>query len=197
MKLFQMASVAAMALAPGLVFGQEAAPAGSTVVGPTGTPTKIAIIDMQRIALESQEGKALYAALQAENDRLQGETQQKQQEIQDMQAKLNSEILSQDAKQRLQRDIERKRTDAQRWLEDAQAEFENKRRDGEAKLQEKMGPLVTEIAEEHGIGLILVATPGLTLVLDDNLDISPLVVQKLNEASTPPGDAGAGEAQPR
>lgn len=100
-----------------------------------------------------------------------------------MQAKANSEILSQDARVRLQRDIQKKQTDAQRWLEDAQADFEVKRQDGEAKFQEKLGPIVEAVARENGIGLIFRATPGLTFVLDPALDISPLVVKKLDESS--------------
>jgi len=188
MNLLRVASVAALTCIPSLAAAQGA------LTGPTGESTKIAVIDMQRIALESAEGKALFSALQAENDKLQGETQAKQAEIQDMQAKLNSEILSQDAKVRLQRDIERKRTDAQRWLEDAQAEFETKRRDGEATLQEKMGPIVTQVAQENGIGLIFVNTPGVTIMLDPTLDISELIVQKLDGATAPPPGGGADAA---
>ena len=80
-----------------------------------------------------------------------------------MTSKLNSEILSQDAKVRLQRDIERKRTDAQRWLQDMQAEFESKRQEGEAKFQESLEPIVRAVATENQIGLIIRATPRLDL----------------------------------
>ena len=193
-KRWVSAAALLLALAPGYVLAEATSPVQGAVTGPTGTTTKIAVIDMQRIALESAEGKALFASLQAENDKLQGETSQLQQEIQEMQAKLNSEILSQDARVRLQRDIERKRTDAQRWLEDAQTSFDNKRRDGEAQLQEKVGPIVTQVAQEQGIGLIIVNTPGVTIMLDPTLDISPLVVEKLDAATAaatpPPGDEG-------
>jgi Skp family chaperone for outer membrane proteins len=164
-------------------FGQTA-PAGA------GTTTKIAVIDIERIAAESAAGKALFASLKAENDKIQEEVAKREQEIRDMQTKLNSEILSQDAKVRLQRDIERKRTDAQRWLQDQQAEFEAKRQDGESKFQASLEPIVRAVATENGIGLIIRATPGLTFVLDQALDISPLVVKKLD--ATPP----SGEASP-
>jgi outer membrane protein len=155
-----------------------------------GTTTKIAVIDIERIASESAAGKALFASLKAENDKIQEEVAKREQEIRDMQTKLNSEILSQDAKVRLQRDIERKRTDAQRWLQDQQADFEAKRQDGESKFQASLEPIVRAVATENGIGLIIRATPGLTFVLDPTLDISPLVVKKLD--STPP----AGGAPP-
>lgn len=188
MKLLKVAAVAALVLVPALAAAQAAeSQAGVPVTGPAGS-TKIAVIDIERIAAESEEGKALFEELKAENDKLQEESARLQQEIQDMQAKLNSEILSQDARRRLQREVERKRTDAQRWLEDAQAEFEAKRQDGEAKFQEKLGPIVEQVAQEHGIGLIFRATPGLTFVLDPSLDISPLVVQKLDAATPATGD---------
>ncbi len=184
MKLSRVAVGAALTLVvPGLLATKSAFAqnAGST------PSTKIALIDVERIAAESNAGKELFAQLKAENDKIQAEANKKQQEIQDMQAKLNSEILSQDAKVRLGRDIERKKTEAQRWLQDAQADFETKRQEGEAKFQEKLEPIVRQVATENGIGLILRATPGLTFVLDPALDISPLVVKKLDSAAPPAG----------
>jgi len=166
---------------------------GQTAGVTTGT-TKIAVIDIERIAAESTAGKALFASLKAENDKIQEEVAKREQEIRDMTTKLNSEILSQDAKVRLQRDIERKRTDAQRWLQDMQAEFEAKRQEGEAKFQESLEPIVRAVATENQIGLIIRATPGLTFVLDPALDISLLVVQKLDAA--PPSGGAAAQPKP-
>lgn len=195
MSLSRVATVAALTLVvPGLLAtkassaqaaGAQAAGAQSAGAQGTGatTATKIAIIDIERIAAESNAGKELFAQLKAENDKIQEEAGKKQQEIQDMQTKLNSEILSQDAKVRLSRDIERKKTEAQRWLQDAQSDFEAKRQEGEAKFQKTLEPIVRQVATENGIGLILRATPGLTFVLDPQLDISSLVVQKLDAAA--------------
>jgi Skp family chaperone for outer membrane proteins len=178
MKSTKVAATAAwmalLVLAGANAFGQQAAGASTT--------TKIAVIDIERIAAESAAGKALFASLKAENDKIQEEVAKREQEIRDMSTKLNSEILSQDAKVRLQRDIERKRTDAQRWLQDQQQDFEAKRQEGEAKFQESLEPIVRAVATENQIGLIIRATPGLTFVLDPALDISQLVVQKLDSA---------------
>ncbi len=184
--------VAVMAAWVTLLLGVVVGTAFGQTAGVTTGTTKIAVIDIERIAAESQAGKALFSALKAENDKIQEEVAKREQEIRDMQTKLNSEILSQDAKVRLQRDIERKRTEAQRWLQDQQAEFETKRQDGEAKFQASLEPIVRAVAEENGIGLILRATPGLTFVLDAQLDISPLVVKKLDAtAAAPPSGAAA------
>lgn len=184
MNLSKLAGAVALALAAaGAASAQEATGARPA--------TKIAVIDIERIAAESNAGKQLFESLKAENDKIMQERARLEQEIRDMQTKLNSEILSQDAKLRLQRDIERKRTEAQRWLEDAQADFETKRQDGEVRFQESLEPIVKQVATENGIGLILRATPGLTFVLDQSLDISSLVVQKLDAAAGSTGD-GAG-----
>jgi Skp family chaperone for outer membrane proteins len=188
-----VAAVAALAVVASCIAAAkpahaQEAPAAQPTGATTGS-TKIAVIDIERIAAESAAGKELFAALKVENDKIQGEVAKREQEIRDMQTKVNSEILSQDAKLRLQRDIERKRTDAQRWLQDAQAEFEAKRQDGEAKFQEKLGPIVKQVADENGIGIIFRVTPGLTFVLDEKLDISMLVVAKLDAAKPPAGDA--------
>jgi Skp family chaperone for outer membrane proteins len=188
-----VAGVAALAVVASVIAGAsfaraQEAPAAQPTGATTGS-TKIAVIDIERIAAESTAGKELFAALKVENDKIQGEVAKREQEIRDMQTKVNSEILSQDAKLRLTRDIERKRTDAQRWLQDAQAEFETKRQDGEAKFQEKLGPIVKQVADENGIGIIFRVTPGLTFVLDEKLDISMLVVAKLDAAKPPAGDA--------
>jgi outer membrane protein len=150
--------------------------------------TRIAIIDIERIASESNEGKEFFDNLKVENKILLAEREKRAQEIGVMQAKANSEILSQDARLRLQRDIQKKQTDAQRWLEDAEAEFNLKRQEGEVKFQEKLGPIVEAVAQENNIGLIFRATPGLTFVLDDNLDISGLVIKKLDATA----DASSG-----
>ena len=141
---------------------------------------KIAVIDIDRVAQESKPGKELFDKLRVENDQLAAGRQQREQEIRDMQTKVASDVLSQDAQARLQREIERKTTDAQRWLEDAQRDFQDKQQKEEAAFQAKLGPIVEAVAREAGIGLILRATPGLTFVLDPNLDLTPLVIQRLN-----------------
>jgi Skp family chaperone for outer membrane proteins len=182
-------------MAGGAVLALFVSGPAATTAAQTGAPlasTKIAVIDIERIAAESVAGKQLFESLKAENDKIMEERAKREQEIRDMQTKVNSEILSQDAKLRLPRDIERKRTEATRWLEDVQRDFEAKRQEGEAKFQERLGPIVEAVAKENGIGLIFRATPGLTFVLDPQLDISTLVVQKLDAAAAPTGDNGPG-----
>ncbi len=123
-----------IAALPALVVAQNNSPAQETA--PASTPgasvtTKIAVIDIDRIAAESESGKALLQSLKEENDRVAAERTRREQEIRDLQTKMTSEVLSAKAREDLGRDAERKRTDAQRWLEDAQRDFQDKQQKGE------------------------------------------------------------------
>jgi Skp family chaperone for outer membrane proteins len=175
----------------------ESATQQATGVAMAGT--KIAVIDIDRIAAESNSGKALFERLKQENDKIAAERAKRQQDIQDMQARMTSEVLSAEAREQLRRDIERAQTDAQRWLEDVQREFQEKQQLGEQEFQEQLAPIVEQVAKDNGIGLILRATPGLTFVLDPNLDITPLVIQALNTGQpggqSNPGTSGSPEAK--
>jgi Skp family chaperone for outer membrane proteins len=180
---FVLATAFTVAL-PAWGIGQESSPGASVQV-------KIAVINIDRVAAESNAGKELFDRLKEENDKLAVERARREQEIRELSSKLTSEVLSADAQGRLQREIERKRTEAQRWLEDAQAEFQEKQQEEEAAFQAKLGPIVEAVAREQGIGLILRDTPGLTFVLDAQLDLTPAVVQRLNESGSAASPAAA------
>jgi Skp family chaperone for outer membrane proteins len=194
MRIASLARAVALTVASFAFLAVGAAPAPSqTSPPPTGAAvtTKIAVIDIDRVAAQSESGKQLFQRLKEENDKLTAEKNKREQEVRDMQAKMTSEILSADARERLQREIQRKTTDIQRWLEDAQRDFQEKQQAGEEEFQKKLAPVVEAVAKENNIGLILRATPGLTFVLDPNLDITGLVVTKLNAqaaAAAKPGE---------
>jgi outer membrane protein len=194
MKIASLARAVALTVAGFSFLAAPAAWAQSQASPPaTGAAvtTKIAVIDIDRVAAQSESGKQLFQRLKEENDKLTAEKNKREQEVRDMQAKMTSEILSADARERLQREIQRKTTDIQRWLEDAQRDFQEKQQAGEEEFQKKLAPVVEAVAKENNIGLILRATPGLTFVLDPNLDITGLVVTKLNAqaaAAAKPGE---------
>jgi Skp family chaperone for outer membrane proteins len=172
--------------------GAQDTPAQSATQ-PAGTESqaaiKVGVIDIDRIAAESEGGKALLQKLQEESDKIQAERAKKEQEISDMQAKMTSEVVSAEAREKMAREIERKRTEAQRWLEDAQRGFQDRQRDAEAEFQNSLRPIVGEVATQNGFGLILRANPGLTMVLNPDLDITSMVIERFNQAQgAPPGE---------
>ncbi len=161
----------------------------SVLVAQTAEPTRVAVIDIDRVAQESARGQTMFAELQTLQEEILRGRQTREQELRDLNNRAQSQLLSAEARADLQRDIERKTTDLQRWLEDQQREFNEKQTSGFGALEADLGPVVEEVAREQNIQLILRVTPGLTFIMDPALDISAEVIERFNALS------GGGEGE--
>ncbi len=153
-------------------------------------PTRIAVIDIDRVAQESSRGQALFTELQALQEEILRGRQTREQEIRDLTNRAGSQLLSNEARADLTRDIERRQTDLQRWLEDQQREFNEQQATGFQALEADLGPVVEEVARERNIQLIIRVSPGLTFVMDPSLDISAEVISRFNALSGSGGEEG-------
>ncbi len=190
MKLLCLVQTAALIAAlPALVAAQSIAPPQNEPQPISGVGTKIGIIDIDRIAAESDAGKVLIEKLQSETERINAARVQREQELADLQAPMASGPTSSADRDRLNREIERKRTDAQRWLEDANREFQVTQQAADAEFQNKLRPIVGEVASQNGFGLIFRTNPTLTMVLNPDLNITSRVIEAFDraEASQPGG----------
>jgi Skp family chaperone for outer membrane proteins len=183
MKLLSFVRTAVLIAAlPALVAAQSAAPSQTDSQPIAGAGTKIGIIDIDRIAAQSDAGKALIERLRTETDRITAERLRREQELADLQAQMTSGPVSSADRERLNREIERKRTEAQRWLEDANREFQETQQVADAEFQNRLRPIVGEVARQNGFGLIFRTNPTLTMVLNPDLDITPRVIEAFNQA---------------
>ena len=146
-------------------------------------PTRVAVIDIDRIAQESARGQVMFTELQSMQEEILRGRQSREQEIRDLTNRAQSQLLSAEARADLTRDIERKNTDLQRWLEDQQRSFNDSQTTGFTSLEQALGPVVEEVARERNIQLILRVTPGLTFIMDPALDISSEVITRFNALS--------------
>ena len=146
-------------------------------------PTRVAVIDIDRIAQESARGQTMFTELQTLQEEILRGRQSREQEIRDLTNRAQSQLLSAEARADLTRDIERRNTDLQRWLEDQQRSFNDKQTTGFTSLEQALGPVVEEVARERNIQLILRVTPGLTFIMDPALDISSEVITRFNALS--------------
>lgn len=158
----------------------------------TAEPTRVAVIDIDRVAQESARGQTMFTELQALQEEILRGRQQREQELRDLNNRAQSQLLSAEARADLQRDIERQTTDLQRWLEDQQREFNERQTAGFQALEADLGPVVEEVARERNIQLILRVTPGLTFIMDAALDISAEVITRFNALT----EGGEGEEEP-
>ena len=157
--------------------------APSAIAAQTAEPTRVAVIDIDRIAQESARGQAMFTELQSLQEEILRGRQAREQEIRDLTNRAQSQLLSAEARADLTRDIERKNTDLQRWLEDQQRAFNEQQTTGFTSLEQALGPVVEEVARERNIQLILRVTPGLTFIMDPTLDISGEVITRFNALS--------------
>ena len=135
MRAFVVAAALSLLLAAAPTYAQAPAPAPAPVApaAQAGAPeapfpagAKYAFVNIQRIAAESQQGKALSARVQQLNQQKVTELNDKNKALQTAQQKLDSgaSVLSEGARAQLAKDIDRQQTEIQRFTDDAQKEVE-------------------------------------------------------------------------
>ncbi len=118
---------------------------------------KVGIINSQKSLLDTAEMKKAQAAMEATFKPRQDALEKLQREIQTIQQQLQTMAgkLTQQAEQELQFNGQRKQKDAQRMTEDLQADVELARNDILRKAGEAMQAVVTKLAEEKGLDVLI------------------------------------------
>ena len=105
-------------------------PATAGTQGPTGKPTKMGVVDMQRISQESLLGKSYATKMDQLESEIRSELTKRQNQIAQIDASIKtlqeelqkqSSILSPDAVEKKQQEIVKKNRDRQALAEDSQA----------------------------------------------------------------------------
>jgi outer membrane protein len=194
-----------LAAAPGLAQTPAPAPqpAQPAQAAPPAKPfpagTKYAFINIQRIAAESAEGKALASKVQALNQQKVTELNERNKQLQAAQQKFEASatVMSDLARAQLQKDIERMQVDIQRFTEDAQQEVTALQNQLQEEFQRKLSPVVQDVATEKGLHLLFSAADSGLVWADLSLDITGEIIQKFDAASkTAPAAAAPKPAPP-
>jgi outer membrane protein len=157
------------------------APAPAPVV-PFPEGAKVAFIDIQRIIAESKEGQSASGKVKALNDRKVAELNEKNKALQNDQQKLQSGagVLSDSAREDLQRKIERQNTDIERATQDAQKELQDLQQQLQLDFQRKLNPILGEVAQERGLHLVFSAGDAGLAWAHAGLDITPDVIKRFD-----------------
>lgn len=158
-----------------------AAPAPAPVV-PFPEGAKVAFIDIQRIIGESKEGQVASNKVKALNDRKVAELNDKNKALQADQQKLQSGagVLSDNAREDLQRKIDRQNTDIERATQDAQKELQDLQQQLQLDFQRKLNPILAEVAEERGLQMVFSAADAGLAWAHAGLDITADVIKKFD-----------------
>jgi outer membrane protein len=141
---------------------------------------KVAIINVQKALIDSDELKKVSADMEAKYKPRQDELTKLQTDLTSIQAQLNSGKLTQQAAADLQAQGTRKQRDAQRIADDLQADVDRERQDILAKAANKMTEIVKKLAEDKGYDVVIDVTQ--TVYFKPALDITNDALAAYNKA---------------
>lgn len=143
---------------------------------------KVAFIDFQRIASESELGKAAAGKILDFQKKKQAEGQEKNKQLQAMldKQKTQASVLSEAAMKQLELDIAKAQRDLQYFQNEAQAEAETLNADLMREFQQKVLPLVQALATERGLHLVLDAQNSGLVFANPGLDLTREVITRAN-----------------
>ena len=170
-----LAVVAAFAAAPAPVQAQA---------GP-----KIAVIDTERILLNSATGKKALADLKKLQEQKETEGKNRSQEIKDLQTKVQDGQMSlaKDKLADMEKQLEDKVIALRRLQDDATRELNKKRDDVLAQIDQKVMPVINQAGKELGYTLIFRKFESGLIYADEAVDITNQIIQRLDGAAPKAG----------
>jgi outer membrane protein len=160
--------------------GAPAATARPAVAG----PIKIAVIDTERILLNSQAGKKAVAELKTAQEQKERELDRQQKEIRDLQTKIDEGRLSlaQDKLADMEKQLEDKVITARRMQDDANRELQKKKDEVLGSVDQRVMPVINQVGKELGYTLIFRKFESGLIYADEAVDITPVIIQRLDAA---------------
>lgn len=146
---------------------------------------KYAILNVQFLVANSNEGKAMSAKLQALQEQKAKELNEKNKQLQASQDKLEkgASVMSDAVRQQLQIDIDRQQRDIQRFTEDAQQDLQALGQQLQVEFERKLTPIVDAVAKQKGIHFIFnAADSGLVWAAVESMDLTGDVLQAFDAA---------------
>jgi outer membrane protein len=175
-----------------LVFSAPAfAQAPPAVVAPAPAALRMAFVDLQRIAAESNEGKVASGKVQALTQKKSAELADKTKALQANQQKLQQggAVLNEAARGQAQKEVDRLTVEIDRFQQDANAEVQEMQQQLQAEFQDKLRPVLDGVVKELGVGLLFSAGDAGAIFIDPSLDITGEVIKRFDAAK--PAAAGA------
>jgi outer membrane protein len=172
--IFGLALMGAVALA-------SAASAQTQAAGPALTAPTIAIVDMQRVVVESAAGRSIQTQLDTERRKIRDQLSKLEDELKagDNELRRQRPILQPDAFNEQVQALQRKQADYQRLAQERQEAFAKGQNDAVNVVVDNVRDIVQQIASERHIGLVLQKQVVISMT-DKNMDVTDDVIQRLN-----------------
>jgi outer membrane protein len=171
-----------------------AAPAPAAPASKFQDGMKYAYVNIQRIAAESNEGKALAERGKALQDQKVKELNEKNKALQTAQQKLDQggSVLNEAARAQLASEIERQQRDIQRFTEDAQQDVQSLQQQLQEDFMRRLNPVIDKVAKEKQLHMVFsVADSGLIWADPQLLDLTGDVIKSFDATGAAPRTAPA------
>jgi outer membrane protein len=179
--VFGVAFLGALAILPSAFAQTPAAAPAPAAAGPALIPPTVAVVDMQRVLVESAAGKSIQSQLDTERRKIRDQITRMQDELKSAQNQFirTRSVMAPEAANEQQQALQRKEADAQRTLQDRQEAFQKGESDAVNVVGDNMRDVVQQLAAERHIGMVL-SKQAVISMADKNMDITDDVVQRLN-----------------
>ncbi|HEY7369018.1 MAG TPA: OmpH family outer membrane protein [Thermoanaerobaculia bacterium] len=175
MKRIALTVLAASVAAP--LLAQDPAPAN-----PSSSGVRVAIIDVQRLVMQSAPGKEATGRLQKMANGKKEEADRLTKELKDLEQKITDQgaSLAEDKREQLQRTYTEKATAFKRFQEDAQKELDREQKKELAELEKRVMPVIQQVGREKGYSLVFNKFEAGLLYADETADITEDVLKRFN-----------------
>lgn len=163
----------------------------------SGPAVKVAVIDVQKILTDSNEGKKALASLKKLSDGKMKEARAKQVDITDLRSRIaeGKLTLSEDKLADLEKQLEQKVNDFQQFQQDANHELQTARDKAFNQIENEVMPIINAVGQKGGYTLIFNKYQSGLLYAPDAIDITNEIVKKFDELSAK-GEKNEGKKAP-
>lgn len=159
---------------------------GSGQANPQSPPSRIAVIDVQRVLRESVAGRAAFEKLKRMQDERLAKARQLDAEMRKLDGEMNSPTVTAARRTAIAQQLAEKRIAIKRFAEDADKEIGTTRDRELQTLEAKINPLVNAIGKEMGLAAIFNKFESGLIYASDSIDITNTMITRFNAASPAP-----------
>jgi Skp family chaperone for outer membrane proteins len=176
-----LAAFGVVAIAAPSLLAQTAAPAPASAAGSALVPPTIAVVDMQRVVVESAAGRSIQSQLEGERRKIRDQISKLEEELKNGENELRRQrsVMSPDAVNEQAQALQRKQADAQRIVQERQEAFSKGSNDATNVVLDNMRDIVQTLSAERHVGMVVRKEVVLSMS-DKNMDITDDVIQRLN-----------------
>jgi len=148
-------------------------------------PSRVAVIDVQKVLQTSNAGKAATERLRKMQEDRVARAQKMDEEMKNLDNEINTKkmSLSEDKLTDLAKQLSDKKIAAQRYAQDAEREVGEARDKTLLDLQNKILPVIDGIGKEMGLAMIFNKFESGLVYASDAIDITDTVIKRFNDAT--------------